>query len=147
MKKKKRNTSNKKKETKFKPPWRPNHASRTLPGCYTASGGNFLPTFRDNPSVPFLGGFKNPIQINSFGFLTLGGCPETSVRNCHYSLRNNLEEHSSYLLLRRKPEIAHATWVPKFRFSTVSSTPPARFTLSLITSHFPLECWFVGWHL
>jgi len=24
------------------------------------------------------------------------GCPETSVRNCHYSLRNNPEEHSSH---------------------------------------------------
>ena len=26
------------------------------------------------------------------------GCPETSVRNYHYSLRSNPEEHSSYLL-------------------------------------------------
>ena len=26
------------------------------------------------------------------------GCPETSVRNCHYSLRNGPEERSSHLL-------------------------------------------------
>ena len=25
-------------------------------------------------------------------------CPETSVRNCHYSLRNNSEEYSFHLL-------------------------------------------------
>jgi hypothetical protein len=30
-----------------------------LLGCYAASGGNFLPTFRDNLSVPS-SGFKNP---------------------------------------------------------------------------------------
>jgi hypothetical protein len=28
----------------------------------------------------------------------LTGCPETPVRNYHYSLRNNPEERSSYLL-------------------------------------------------
>jgi hypothetical protein len=27
------------------------------------------------------------------------GCPETSVRNYHYALRNNPEEHSSHLSL------------------------------------------------
>jgi len=27
----------------------------TLLGCYAASGGDFLPTFRDNLSVPFSG--------------------------------------------------------------------------------------------
>ena len=30
-----------------------------LLGCYTASSGNLLPTFRDNPMVPS-SGFKNP---------------------------------------------------------------------------------------
>jgi hypothetical protein len=61
----------------------------TLLGYYAASSGNFLRTFRDNLSVP------------SSGFtLRMGpvGCPETSVINCHYSLRNNSEERSSQLL-------------------------------------------------
>ena len=43
--------------------------------CYAASSGNWLLTFR----------------CNLFG-------PETSVRNCHYSLRNNPEQSSSLLL-------------------------------------------------
>jgi hypothetical protein len=42
--------------------------NRALLGYYAASSGNFLPTFRDRC------------------------CPETSVRSCHYSLRNNPEE-------------------------------------------------------
>jgi hypothetical protein len=29
------------------------------------------------------------------------GCPETSVRNYHFSLRNNSEEHSPHLLRGR----------------------------------------------
>ena len=46
-----------------------------LLGYYSASSGNFLPTFRD----PWICG------------------PETSVRNYYYSLRNNPEERR-YLL-------------------------------------------------
>jgi len=42
------------------------------------------------------------IQRDSLGFLIpeVGriGCPENSVRNYHYSLRNNSEERSSQLL-------------------------------------------------
>ena len=45
------------------------------------TNGNFSPTFRHSPS-----------------WLTSTGCPETSLRNYHYSLRNNSEERSSELL-------------------------------------------------
>jgi len=143
----------------------------SLLGYYAASNGNFLPTFRDNLSIPS-SGFKNPkdsllsqcvvcrcspvsryhdcynffyhgtspfkaalnmtlpslsnICINATGwhhatetshrphFSLLGqqaffwipgpwrwdpiDCPETSVRNYHYTLRDNLEERSSNLL-------------------------------------------------
>ena len=41
--------------------------NRTLVGCYAASRGNSLPTFRDNVLLPI-------------------GCPETSVTNYFYSL-------------------------------------------------------------
>ena len=52
-----------------------------LPGHYAASsGGNFLPTFRESLSVPSSGA---KMKIGPIG------CSETSVRNCHYSLRNN----------------------------------------------------------
>ena len=59
-----------------------------LLGYYAESSGNFLPTFGDNHSVP-------SSRVKMMGPI---GCPETSVRNCHYSLRNNLEERSSDLL-------------------------------------------------
>jgi len=74
---------------------------------YAASSDNFLPIFRDKFSVPFSGvKISGPI-----------GCPETSVRNCHYSLRNNPEERSSYFLTsRRKPTLKH---VGGFKFMDV----------------------------
>jgi len=55
---------------------------------YTADSGSFLPTFRGNPSVPY-----------SWVKIGLIGCPETSVRISHYSLRNNPEDPSSQLLI------------------------------------------------
>jgi hypothetical protein len=30
----------------------------------------------------------------------LKGCPETTVRNYHYSLRNNTEEHGSQIVIQ-----------------------------------------------
>ena len=53
---------------------------------YVGSSGNSLPTFRDNLSAP---PSLKTVPI---------GWPETSVRNCHYSLRNRPEERSSHLL-------------------------------------------------
>jgi hypothetical protein len=62
------------------------------------SYGNFLLTFWDILSVP-LSKVKN---LYSLDFLPLKmgpiGCPKMSVRNCNYSLRNNSEKPSSYLL-------------------------------------------------
>ena len=51
---------------------------------YAASIGYFVPTFRNNLSVPIK---TRPIY-----------CAETSVINKHYSLRNNPEECRSHLL-------------------------------------------------
>jgi len=47
--------------------------------------GNFLPTFTGQP----IG--SSPLKTGPIA------CPETSVRNHHYSLRNNPEERSSLL--------------------------------------------------
>jgi hypothetical protein len=60
-------------------------------GYYAASTGNSLPTFRDNISVAS-SRMKNPKKET----LKMGPtrCSETSVRNYHYSPRNNLEERS-----------------------------------------------------
>jgi len=59
---------------------------------YTASSAKFLPTLRDNPSVPFS-------RMDSWR-LKMGpiSCPETSARNYHYTLRNNPEKRSYHLL-------------------------------------------------
>jgi len=54
---------------------------------YTAGSGNFLPTFRGNLSIPSSG------LILKMGPV---GCPETSVRNYHYCLRNSAEEGKSH---------------------------------------------------
>jgi len=48
-----------------------------LVGYYKASSGNLLSSFRNSSN-------EGPIR-----------CPETSVRNYHYSLCNKPEEHSS----------------------------------------------------
>jgi hypothetical protein len=66
-------------------------------------------TFRHNISVPSSGCedgndrlFRNVSKKLRLLAATLRmepiGCPETSVRNHHYSLRNNPEEHSSQVL-------------------------------------------------
>ena len=59
-------------------------------GYYAASRCKFLTTFRDKLSVPS-SGVKNPWPLKT-------GCPETSVRNYHYSLCNNPEERSVHPL-------------------------------------------------
>ena len=61
------------------------------------SSGNSLPTFRDNLSVPY-SRVKN---------LKMGpvGCPETSVRNYHYSLHNNRRALRGRSLKSRRAEV------------------------------------------
>jgi hypothetical protein len=54
-------------------------------GYYAAYAGNFLTMFQDNLSVPSLK--MGPI-----------GCPETSVRNYHHTIRHESEERRSQLL-------------------------------------------------
>jgi hypothetical protein len=69
----------------------------TLENCslldyYTASSFNFLPTFRDNLSIS-----SSRVRGQELDPLKMGpiGCPETSVRNYHYSLCKKPEECSS----------------------------------------------------
>ena len=101
-----------------------------LPGCYAASCGNFLPTFRDNLSVPSLG-------VRDSWSLEMGmiGYPETSVINYHYSLRNNPEERNSqpgkYRVFQKDVNIfysghrGHRTWHPViFSYGDTLKTMP-----------------------
>jgi hypothetical protein len=55
-----------------------------LQGHYAASCGTFLPTFRDNLSVPS-SAVEDPKD-----------CPETSASSYHYSLRNDADQRSSH---------------------------------------------------
>jgi len=80
---------------------------RILLAYYAASSGNFLPTFRDNLSVPS-SGFKITQRIVAISYWCFGTTyrshpqdsrgPETSESNYHYSLRNNPKERRSQLL-------------------------------------------------
>jgi hypothetical protein len=72
-------------------------------GYYAAGSSNSLRTFRNNLSVPSSGVNPNPKGSDPkikfvFGFDPLSRRPigylETSVRNLHYSLRNDPEERS-----------------------------------------------------
>jgi len=62
--------------------------------CYEVGSGSLLPKFRDNLSVPSTG-VKNLWQTLNMGQTDF---PETSVRDYHYSLRNDVEERTSRLL-------------------------------------------------
>ena len=66
---------------------------------YPVSSGNFLSTFWDNWSVP-ASWFKNQRGLLDSWTLKMGPirCPKMSVRNYHYSLRNNPEKCSFHLL-------------------------------------------------
>jgi len=67
-----------------------------LLGYYAGSSGNFLPIFRNNLSV------QESKRILDSWSLRMGpiGCPETSVQNYHYSLRNTPEGRSSLVSSR-----------------------------------------------
>jgi hypothetical protein len=59
-------------------------------GYYAVNSSNSLPAFQDNLLIPY-----SRIRPLKMGLIV---CPETSVRNYHYSLHNNPEEHSSHSL-------------------------------------------------
>jgi len=60
--------------------------------CYAAISGNSLPMFRYKLWTP-----NSRFRQNRHLKMGLIGCPETSVRSYHYSLRNSPEESSSDL--------------------------------------------------
>jgi hypothetical protein len=68
-----------------------------LLGFYAASSGNFLPTFWENINATFRGQESKDSRTLKVRPI---GCPETSLRNYHCSLRNNPEERSYHLILR-----------------------------------------------
>ena len=65
----------------------------TLLGYYAVSSGNLLLTFQDNLSVLSLGVKISKVKMGPIC------CPEMLVRNYHYTLHSDREEHSSKLLL------------------------------------------------
>ena len=91
-----------------------------------ASSGNFLPTFRDNLSLQSSRLLLEIWTDRSFrsvskspGFVTLedgvASCPETWVRNYHYSMSNTPEERSSYLLLGKSWKSSKGTFCLRHR--------------------------------
>jgi hypothetical protein len=72
-----------------------------LPSYYAVISGNSLPTFPDSLSVPSSSVDSLPLKMGPIGCLAM------SVRNYHYSLRNNPQERTShvhiYLLYASEP--------------------------------------------
>jgi hypothetical protein len=99
-----------------------------LLGCYAASSGNLLPTFRVNLSVQS-SGVNNPKGVLDSWALKMGriGCPEMLIRDYHYSLRNIPEERSSHLLL-----------LPEYPFNVI--LPP---TYSITQQTHIFSCYFL----
>jgi len=66
-----------------------------LLGYYATRSGNYVPKFPDNLFVTSSRVFLEswPPKMGPIG------CPETSVRNYHYSLRNNPEEAGSQIFI------------------------------------------------
>jgi hypothetical protein len=73
-----------------------------LLGYYAAYTGNSLPPFQNNLSV-LSPRIKKYMKNWVSWLLKMGpiGCPETSVRNCHYMTSNTPEERRSHLLRGR----------------------------------------------
>ena len=65
--------------------------SRALLGCYSATSGEFLPTFRDDLLVPSSKGQESKMLTPEDGT----GRLSRNVRNYHYWLCNDPEEFSS----------------------------------------------------
>ena len=120
-----------------------------LLGYYAAYSANMLPTFRDNPPVPFSGVMKSkakpigcPETLPTFGdnlsvpfsrvmksTMKPIGCPETPVRNYHCTLRHNPEDGRSRLLRGGSPQ-------PRYLNSTC-------FLDDLLQSTDSVSCWQV----
>ena len=66
-----------------------------LLGYYAARSVNYLPTFRDNLSVPS----SRTLKLGPTLKMEPIGCPETSVNYYHYSLRDSSEERSYHVHL------------------------------------------------
>jgi hypothetical protein len=75
---------------------------RAVLGCYAASSGNGLPTFRDKASVPSSRSKKSNKWTSWPLEMGLIRCPESSVKGYHSTLHNTLEERRT---LWRNPGI------------------------------------------
>jgi len=71
------------------------YENSVLLGYYVARSFNYLPTFRDNLSVPY----SRTLNVGPTLKMEPISCPETSVNNYHYSLRDSPEERSSHVNL------------------------------------------------
>jgi hypothetical protein len=69
-----------------------------LLGCYLAYNGNSLPNFLDNLSLP-------SSRVKNYKKMGLIGRPETSVKNWHYTPRNNAEKRISQVNISASVEL------------------------------------------
>ena len=107
-----------------------------LLGYRAASNGNLFPTFRGNLSISSsrvknlkIGLLTPEERLESWSLKTgPKGCPETSVRNYHYWLRNNPEERSYHLLGGRSLKSSRVIFRPVLDFPDKRTVPQIRPT-------------------
>ena len=107
-------------------------------GYYAASSSKFLPTFRDNLSVP------SSWVKNSKGFWILDpwkvgpvGCSETSVKICYYPMRNNprktqLSKREGVNILDRRNSSLVKSHVGHKRTAVIGRQSSVSFHLSML---------------
>ena len=89
--------------------------------------------------------FAQPIgPIFNKALLKMGpiGCADTSLRNCHYSLRNNTEGRASHLAALLKP----STFVQKVSNVTCDSAPRSFIVFPLPAAEAFQASWFLPSH-
>ena len=96
-----------------------------LLGYYAACSGNFLATFRDNLSVP--SSRAPPFKMGQIG------CPETSVTNYHYTLRNIPEERRYQIIFFSRHLITAACCVRRCHSVLLCIEVPCHTLLCRVT--------------
>ena len=103
-------------------------------GYYPASSGNSLPTVQDNPLVSYSNVKMGPM-----------GCPKTSVRNYHSSLRNSPEARSSHLHRSRILKLCGSCFDSRCLVSALVHFTEYFFVFTLCTEMWKKACNVHSW--
>ena len=92
-------------------------------GYHAVSGGKFLATFRDNPSVPYSG--SKPLRIGPISF------PDTSVKNCVITQKGAVLKYFLSLSLDTKVNDALLLHTTPFQLLIITNSIKIGYTYSV----------------